>query len=136
VEQAVSWYVPLLGREFADDWTCWQLCTHCLREQFGVEVPDYAGVWSPDPASATAQAAAVELEHDSGMWIEIPKGQQRAGDVAEFLTARRFPHVAIFVSPTDVLHVNRSTPTRLDKLDDVARYICPLSGIYRHRDLV
>lgn len=92
------------GRE-RDGLDCWGLVRLVWREEFGLAVPEHAGVeWGCEAATASVSAYIAQEAAGAGYW-PVAAGQEREGD-AILLRVRGLPlHVGVVLTPGIMLHV-------------------------------
>lgn len=107
---------------------CWGLVRLVLREQFGTDVPEYAGhYWTRELTPAVAEKIAEE----SARWEAVPAGMERAGDVV-LLRLRGYPiHVGIVVAPGEMLHAHDGADAARESYHAL-HWRHRVVGFYRH----
>lgn len=117
---------------------CWGLVRLVLKERRNIDLPLYP-ISEHDRWKVKAQIAACQ---QSGEWIRVLRGTERAFDVAEVTIPVKWGdkwifvpgHVGILVAPGWLLHTERQTGSRLSAVDSEPMKNRIL-GFWRHRDL-
>lgn len=70
-----AWVRPYLGVPFEEE-NCWELCRRALREQRGIDVPDYADLYDrgtdpTDPREAARREEAMRQATATAPWRRV-----------------------------------------------------------------
>jgi cell wall-associated NlpC family hydrolase len=110
----VTWTQRYVGIPYADDgrtggYHCWSLVRTVLREEAGIDVPDYGETSAADLA-AVALAMARDAVNDPWVKVDVPRALDvvvMAGRPRVNGARRRLPiHVGIMVDSVRMLHVD------------------------------
>lgn len=108
---------------------CWDLVVRVYAEQLGIALPSYSA-WLAEHSERHEYAAKIAEESDA--WAEVPKGQERPGDVV-LLRMHGIPsHVGVVAEPGRFLHAVPGTSACLERYRDAA-WARRVVGFYRHR---
>lgn len=139
-----GWAERYVGRPYLGSPTgvhCWALVREVLRDQAGVEVPEYGMV---DARELSSVSGTIDRERaDPGQWELVQYGQEREFDVVVMRgwmrdqgggLRRGVAHVGVVTEPGRVLHVDNPHDAVVSRLD--CRETRPrVVAIYRHRGL-
>ncbi len=132
-----AWAAPYIGipfrdhgREPATGWDCWGCARWIWAHHFGIQVPSFTEEYqTPDDH---AVVAAIIGQHRVAMpWREVPILDAQPGD-GVLLRIEGYPmHIAVLLTPTTFIHVDRRSATCLERLT-AARWTRRVLGIFRY----
>jgi len=94
--------VPFVDRgRTLSGWDCWGLVVFAYKTCFGVVLPGYEGI----SAFNSAEAGAL-IDAQKKLWIELPPGLERRGDVIVLRHASWPCHIGLIIRPGLMLHVD------------------------------
>jgi cell wall-associated NlpC family hydrolase len=146
--QPPLWSVRYVGVPFLDlgrdlrGCDCWGLVRLVMKEMGQVTLPCLATGYGSE-ADHRKVFDEIERERSSQEWVEIPRGEEKAFDVAEMTCPTRYDgrwdfaplHVGIVVSPGWMLHTERATMSRLMRCND-PKMAKRIIGFWRNRQLI
>ncbi len=123
----IPWAAHGRSLEGAD---CWGLVWLFYRDEFGIELDDYADAYDPAcPADTVGELIAA----GSSAWCQAP--EPRSGDVAVLMRAGHACHachVGIVAPRRHLLHVESAeAPSAIARIDDAMKR--RIAGFYRWR---
>lgn len=120
--------VPYLahGRD-RNGWDCWGLLRTVYAEQFGIELPSYAGDYA-DPNDGATVVPVVTTELPS--WL--PVSDPQPGDALLVAMLGHVAHVALHVEGQRMLHALEGYGTRIERIES-GSWKRRIRGSYRHR---
>jgi cell wall-associated NlpC family hydrolase len=117
------------GGRARDGLDCWGLVWLILREQYGVDLPSYAGAYRSVAERAEVTALVAGSVLDQG-W-QPTAAPYRAGD-GIILRIENHPwHVGLLLNDTDFIHVPLDGLSWIESITDW-RWVRRIVGVYRH----
>lgn len=127
----VSDYIGLPFREMGrgcDGCDCWGLVRLIYAERAGLNLPDYLGHYE---GCDDHRSLGDLIPHEAADWIDVPRGEEQAGDVL-VLRMRGVPmHTAMVVGRGVMIHVHSGINTVLENYNR-PQWTQRVIGIYRH----
>lgn len=122
----VSPPVPfLIGGRDRSGWDCWGLLRAVYAEQFGIELPLFAGEYE---TAEDYEAIGLLYEQEVGSWEQVT--QPREGDAVWMSVLGQPSHVGVYLSGPSLLHA-LPTGTRIDRINSHS-WQRRIRAYYRH----
>lgn len=122
---------------------CWGLVYLVLLEQWGIRVPTYTEDYTSTYAEHSGEIEGL-IHSERTMWIEIPSGEEKAGDVINLRVPLRDPetgkwvsrdwHTGIVTEYGEMLHTLMGHNSALEKYRR-STWRNRIAGFFRHEQL-
>lgn len=118
------------GRDGID---CWGLVRLVYAEQFGVDLPCFAGQYD-DTGIKDGPVISPIVAEEKKNWQEVPYSRRGTGDVIVLRCAGQPMHVGIIITGSNMLHAEAKSGVSIEAYDGI-QWKKRIVGIYRHADV-
>ncbi len=134
----MHWLNEYIGIEFEDKGRgekcdCWGLVRRVYAERFNIEIPSFTDYKSAHDIKEVAKLIKGSEEGRGDVWVEVPVGKERFGDVVIFRIAGSPVHVGMTIGCKKMLHIEDGINSCIEKYDS-KRWDKRLHKIYRHKE--
>ncbi len=120
------------GRSYGGS-DCWGLCYLFYEEEFKVQIPlhsgDYQGCTSRDATHLNDL-----MESDADLWVSIPDGQQKPGDIIILTVGSLKYHCGIVFDNSKMIHNQQGIESALESYRG-REWKDRIDGFYRFKEL-
>jgi cell wall-associated NlpC family hydrolase len=108
---------------------CWGLVRLVLKEEFGIEVPEYAGTGLYDTAAERAELGQI-ISGGRGPWREVTRGHEEPGDGILLRMLGHPIHCGLVAAVGWMLHIEEGIDSCLERYDGL-KWARRIEGFYR-----
>lgn len=115
---------------------CWGLVCLIYREQFGIELPHFAGAAGNITNPAEVSPHFTRGRDDLWRRVDGSKIWPRSLDVVGWTAGKMIYHVGVYLEDNIFLHIQKDTESHLSRIGDVLWPHRRLAGIYRYKEFI